>query len=44
MQQMQLSVLAYHRLPKLACIIADLAGQKDTQAPHIAESIRYQLQ
>jgi magnesium chelatase family protein len=41
MQQMQLSVRAYHRILKLARTIADLAGEKDIQTPNISEAIQY---
>ena len=41
MQQMHLSARAYHRVPKLAHTIADLAGSEDIQTTHIAEAIQY---
>ena len=40
-QQMQLSARAYHRILKLACTIADLAGSADIQTAHLAEAIQY---
>ena len=42
MRQMHLSARAYHRTRsvKLARTIADLAGEKDIQTPHIAEAIQ----
>jgi magnesium chelatase family protein len=41
MHQMHLSARAYHRILKLARTIADLAGEKDIQTPHVAEAIQY---
>ncbi|MBW1989122.1 MAG: YifB family Mg chelatase-like AAA ATPase [Deltaproteobacteria bacterium] len=36
-----LSARAYHRVLKIARTIADLAGEKDILAPHIAEAVQY---
>jgi len=35
------SARAYHRVLKLACTIADLAGAPDTGPAHLAEAIQY---
>ena len=39
MSQLNLSACAYHRILKLACMIADLAGSEDIQSPHLAEAL-----
>lgn len=39
MSQLNLSARAYHRLLKLARIIADLAGSEEIQSPHLAEAL-----
>jgi magnesium chelatase family protein len=41
MNQMQLSARGYHRVLKLARSIADLAGDPEIQAPHLAEALQY---
>ncbi|HCB02555.1 MAG TPA: magnesium chelatase, partial [Anaerolineae bacterium] len=41
MSQMNLSARAYHRILKLARTIADLAGSKEIQSPHLAEALQY---
>jgi magnesium chelatase family protein len=41
MQQLQMSVRAYHRILKPARTIADLAGSARIEAPHVAEAIQY---
>jgi magnesium chelatase family protein len=41
MQQLHLSVRAYHRVLKLARTIADLAGSDGIAANHVAEAIQY---
>ncbi len=38
MQQLQLSARAYHRMPKPARTIADLAGCGEIRTAHIAEA------
>jgi magnesium chelatase family protein len=41
MNQMQLSVRAYHRVLKLARTIADLAGEEQIAPTHLAEALQY---
>ena len=41
MGQMNLSARGYHRVLKLACTIADLAGCDQIQAVHLAEALQY---
>ena len=41
MQQLHMSARAYHRILKLARTIADLAGEAQIQAPHVAEGVQY---
>ncbi len=41
MQQLHLSARAYHRVLKLECTIADLAGNDLIAANHVAEAIQY---
>ena len=41
MTQLQLSARAYHRILKLACTIADLAGEESIQSTHLAEALQY---
>jgi magnesium chelatase family protein len=41
MRQLHLSARAYHRVPKLAGTIADLAGVADIGSAHLAEAIQY---
>lgn len=41
MQQMQLSARAYHRVLKLACTIADLAGEENIGPAPLAEALQY---
>jgi magnesium chelatase family protein len=42
LQQLGLSARAYHRVLKLSRTIADLAGEKDIRAIHLAEALQYQ--
>jgi magnesium chelatase family protein len=41
MSQLQLSAHAFHRVLKLACTHADLAGSEAVQPAHLAEAIQY---
>lgn len=41
MSQMNLSARAYHRILKLGCTIADLAGSEDIHPTHLAEALQY---
>ncbi len=41
MQQLHLSARAYHRVLKLARTIADLAGNEEIMANHVAEAVQY---
>ncbi|MFA6039697.1 MAG: YifB family Mg chelatase-like AAA ATPase [Candidatus Peribacteraceae bacterium] len=40
-QRLGLSARAYHRTIKVARTIADLAGERDIAAPHVAEALQY---
>jgi magnesium chelatase family protein len=41
MTQLNLSARAYHRILKLACTFADLAGCEEIQSTHLAEALQY---
>ena len=41
MQQLAMSARAFHRVLKLACTIADLAGSERIETVHLAEAIQY---
>jgi magnesium chelatase family protein len=41
MRQLQLSARSYHRILKLARTIADLAGDVEIRAHHLAEALQY---
>jgi len=41
---LQLSARAYHRVARVARSIADLEGEDDVRAPHVAEALRYRPQ
>jgi magnesium chelatase family protein len=41
MNQMQLSARAYHRVVKLARMIADLTGGEKIEPTHLAEVLQY---
>ncbi len=41
MQQLQMSMRAFHRILKLARTIADLAGSERIETAHLAEAIQY---
>ncbi len=41
MQQLHLPARAYHRVLKLARTIADLAGNEEIMANHVAEAVQY---
>ncbi len=43
-ERMGLSARAYHRVPKLARTIADLAECEQIQLPHLAETLQYREQ
>ena len=41
MSQRNLSARVYHRILKLARIVADLAGCEDMQSVHLAEALKH---
>ena len=41
-ERLSLSARAYHRVLRLARTIADLAGDRRIEPPHLAEAIQYQ--
>lgn len=40
-RQIDLSARSYHRVLKLGCTIADLAGEKEIAVQHLAEALQY---
>lgn len=44
MESLKLSARAFHRTLKVARTIADLAGEAEVRAPHVAEALQYRKQ